>query len=375
MELQNKNLTVEEMKKISQDIILVESKKEEIDIDIFPLTFVEYYNSDIFKKKFKLMKPKDNIYNGLIPIISSGFYDSLEKQIVVFLDKLLFMQKLGSGHQLVDLVEVSYHEFRHGYQHQKLVKNYKSFESAIIFMETVISSSSLLHYNLYHDQYFKEIDANLFAIKKTEEVFKSNSQLYEQYRHYIESKKNEYEYDYMNYNFPFFFKKFNLIYQKHYSKISYAGTWLEAFYTKNGKFKTIAEIMNNQKFEKLDSRIKYVVLSSEEFINQLPFSTLDKDQKALIMKSLLYTYNMELKRKGYNEDNLKQGLISTKDFLISNQCLTNKVSYLLNQINRFGKTTIQKCDLQLSTKHYYEKLPNLIEQFDNSSKKSGQIKK
>lgn len=44
------DLSLNEMKKISHQIIESEEKKYNISIKVFPLTFIEYYNNYIFKK-------------------------------------------------------------------------------------------------------------------------------------------------------------------------------------------------------------------------------------------------------------------------------------------------------------------------------------
>lgn len=66
------DLSLNEMKKISHQIIESEEKKYNISIKVFPLTFIEYYNDYIFKKKFSLTK---KFALSLTPIIAGGFND------------------------------------------------------------------------------------------------------------------------------------------------------------------------------------------------------------------------------------------------------------------------------------------------------------
>ena len=49
-------LSMEDMKRISHEIIEEELGQAGIELNVFPLTFVEYYNSYVFNKKTNLIK-------------------------------------------------------------------------------------------------------------------------------------------------------------------------------------------------------------------------------------------------------------------------------------------------------------------------------
>ena len=54
--MNDNKLSIREMKEITNKIILEEEERTGIKLQVFPLTFIEYYNDFIFKGKFNLIK-------------------------------------------------------------------------------------------------------------------------------------------------------------------------------------------------------------------------------------------------------------------------------------------------------------------------------
>lgn len=168
-------LSMEDMKKISHEII-EELGQPSIELNVFPLTFVEYYNDYVFNKKYNLIKMASY---STIPLIADGFNDS-KGNIVIFLNRINKIEKIE--HKIFRLAQICYHEARHSMQQKFDNYSYDGFLRDIDhFLKTNID------YTLEHNKYSFEIGANLYAVRKAKEYLKTRyPDLYKKHKDEIE---------------------------------------------------------------------------------------------------------------------------------------------------------------------------------------------
>ena len=163
-----KKLSIKEMKEIANQIISKELEEYHLDVNFFPMTTFEYYMQYVPKSHF-------NDINSLIQLIKYPFttmyaYNLLFKNgkndIIILLDKF---KKIDS--QLFNLLDTCFHEIRHSIQQKFDSYSYAGFLKKV---EVFLRKCYQANYQLYHDCYSDEIDANMFAASKTKEFLKKN---------------------------------------------------------------------------------------------------------------------------------------------------------------------------------------------------------
>lgn len=316
-------LTIDDMKKISHEIIDGELEQNGITHDVFPLTFVEYYGDYIFNKKFRLTKMA--VYSA-IPLIAGGF-NNLEGNIVIFLNRIDKIEKIEN--KIFKLAQVCYHEARHSIQQKFDDYSYEGFLRDIdTFLSTKVS------YILKHDKYYFEIDANLYGVIKAKEYLKNRyPNLYEKYKDKIEIRENQYRFDYMTYDASDnvertiqMLKTMNTVNfnGSEERKIRNVSPVLEVFLNDDASFKKISEIVQNDKFRKLDKRIIYAFLSSKSFLEQINMDQLSLDELEIINESLHYTSTLYKKQSSKIEQVLRERDITYLEYLKSQKSLIKK---------------------------------------------------
>lgn len=317
MKLNNDRLSLRQMRELVRDIIDEESKKDGVDVDVYPITVLEYYGSDIFKEEYKLCK---NLKEKKAMIISDFKSDGFQKNniICVFLRKHNFLYKiLNIKWDLSTLVFNIYHEYRHIYQRQKF--NCSSYRYFCLFLDTINMQLSPDKYEDYHNDFFQEVDADVFGIFKAQECLKQSPDLYNKYKKYIDRRIEQAEFEYVNYDVQDFFEVFNNniqrnseFYQCIYNRDD---CFIKYFYNGDGSFKSMGEIFNC--YKEVDSQILYTILSSKCFIDSIDYSKLDVDEANLILEALQYSYGVEEKKYNYNKN------LSFRDYYCSfklNRC-------------------------------------------------------
>ena len=155
------NFDVNRLKEIAYEIFELEFGNSGIDLNFFPITFLEYYSDYVSDKK-----SIDKMFFGFIPVFHrGGFRVNETRDIVVFLHPTNNANLISK--KIFNLVKNCYHEIRHF--HQENLDAY-SYEGFLVEMENYISGCGLdIRYALHHDKYFVELDANLYGISKTKE--------------------------------------------------------------------------------------------------------------------------------------------------------------------------------------------------------------
>ena len=124
-------LDISQMKKMAHDIIGEEARKNNINVDIFPLTFVEYFSG--FEKregrKFKL-------YDAIRYVKCRGYFKNNYNDIYICLKSPTNIVLVDNYYEFVKLC---YHEFRHRMQDYFYKYSYEVFLKS---MEDIIRTAS-----------------------------------------------------------------------------------------------------------------------------------------------------------------------------------------------------------------------------------------
>lgn len=319
-------LDIKKMKEIAHDIIDEESKKNNINVNVFPLTFVEYREG--FEKregrKFKL-------YNAILYVGARGYYEVGSGNLYVCLENLGYLLKLDNEFKLA---EACYHEFRHRVQDNFDAYSYDGFLRDI---DNCIEKMKLSDYMLNHDSYSFEIGANMYAVSKAKEyIQKKYPQLYEELKDYIDRLEQKYTIDYLSYDASDTVERFiqrvkdrkkrdkNVGQKSDNGKIKKVEVppVLEIFLDDNQDFKKVSEIINNDKFKQLDQRIVSAMFSCRTFLDGLDMESLSLEELEVVSNALEYTNNVYKnqvnsldKFKPLNRDSFLKILKSEKSFI------------------------------------------------------------
>lgn len=359
MELENilnSNLTIEDMKKISKFIIEEEAKRENIEIEVLPITLVEWYKQDDFIKDFKLYNFSNKIISLSKPLINFGTNYLKSKKIYIFLNR--FKNNNLSLYSLFNLIFTSYHEFAHSCQvfnHDK----YSLDEYYIIFLENYLIKSNYTFYQKNHKNFFTEIDADYCAINKTESFFKKYPKLYKENKKIIEKTKKTSEINYINYDFQFIFDSFFKKYTKDVNKgnIDFDNNFFDFLFEKeSNKFKSIKEIMatsqNNKQFI-------FQIFVSKPFISQLDITKLDNYELDIFMYALLFSLDNEIIKHEKNKLFIKDINTVSQYNLVSSYLQINeqRIDYLNKILNEFYNINYLKDkNIYLIDKKIYKKI-------------------
>lgn len=319
------NRSLQELKNKCKLILQEESKQHGIDININPITIVEYYNSDIFKQQTKLKQIKEK-YTIIKPC---GFFDPKTEKIIVFIDRLTKHQKADSIYILPTILFAVYHEYKH--QLQFASKEISELEEFIIKLEKHIAANKTRDYNKNHEQYFIEISANLYAYNKTLEYIKNNEpNIYEQIKLYLETrwilntKQCQINYDPRK-TFDKFYKYYKF---KKIVMIYLDVAELDIFLDENNNFKTLKSIINSCRTKNIDKTIVLSILGSESYLNQLDISKLNNEEKQFMLNIIDNVLEEEFNRIQQNIKCYEERKVNRKIYLSSLSSILKKIRYL-----------------------------------------------
>lgn len=325
------NLNINEMKKIATEIINSESQKYNININVFPITNVEYYKNHVFNEPLNLAK---TAYKATMPLYAGGLNDQ-KGNTIIFLSNM--DKRINSNeNKIYRLVQACYHEVRHSVQQ---TFNKYSYEGFLNDIEHYL----IRHGDAYltkHDKYSFEIGANLYGTTKAKEYLQKNyPDEYEKLKEKIEKEYNEYKFDYLTYDatatIDRLFQTTKIISKvptisKKESEIS---PILAIFRNENNTFKSMDEITNNPIFHKLDQKIVSAIFSSKSFLQSINLENLTTDQIEIINNALAYTNTVYENQHKIIEDENSKNNITPLQYLKSQKDLLSKFVYCTNAIN------------------------------------------
>jgi len=368
-----KELTIKEMKKIAHEILEEETKKSNIKINMFPITFIEYYNSYVFKEKCKLTTLADYL---TLPLRAGGFND-LKGNIIIFIEYINKRKRLES--KLFRLAEICYHEARHSIQQEFDIYSYDGF---LYGLDEYIQSESTIDYKLEHDKYSFEIGANIYAITKAKDyLLKKYPNLYEKHQDEIDKLEKRYYYDYITYDAVDTIERFIEItkwkMQIHNANkiegLEKVSPILEIFLNDDLTFKKITEIIENQIFKTLDKRIIYAFLSSKSFLESIKIEELSNEELNLITEALKYTNTIYQNQQTKIEEYKKQKVITIKEYLSTQKSILKKLIFLeknlSKEIKQELKQSINITRNENRRQEHIKEIPNYLEKANNLVRK------
>ena len=286
------------IKRIINEIVSEEVNESNIQIEVNLITIYGYYKKIALTKTNTLLKKATYF---IMPMIKRDFTESYsEKRIVVFLKK--YNVFYSSDNDIIKIIRTTYHELRYIIK-TKYEKD--SYENFVITMERLVKS---ITYFENYDNYYTEIDANIYSIVKTIKYLKnSHPKIYKENKDKLEVIEEKYMLDYLNYNPTIAFDNYiaakktleNQNSEENLKLKEYENnTCINIFFNENYTFKPISEIINNGKFFKIDKRITSTIFSSKSFINYIDFEKLSSKELKILKENLKYTkdlYENEIK--------------------------------------------------------------------------------
>ena len=329
------DISIKEMKKIVYDVVLEELSNSDLKFNIFPITFVEYYNDYIFKGKFSLIR---KFSYSLIPIVNrnaSGFND-LGGNAVIFLNRVNKVKKVEN--KIFRLLNICYHELRHSEQQMFDVNSYDKFMNDI---EEFIQQFNSNDYRLLHDKYSYEIGANLYCVNKSSEYLKKKyPDLYEKEKEDIIKLQKEYYLDYATYDASDVFDRFlKTIRFKdfRYGVNGDINPILGIFLDEDNNFRRFDRIVNNKKFNSVDKRIVAAIFSSDTFLNEVDLDLLTLNELNILYDSLSYMDTI-----------YKNQVKIINDYELNDEDI-NKEKCFLEKVKRFEHGMIKKVFSKMSS--------------------------
>ena len=369
MTLNNVKDVINKMKALAREIAEEESRKYGININVCPMTIVEYYNSEIFKKNLFLSGISKLISGDIssltVPFKCDVFCQTGEGNIVAFIKYISKMQSLSSETILPDFIFSIYSELRYQYENMEKPEEL-TYEKFVLNVEKCISN---FDNSVNQSKLFSEISADLYGINMTIEYLEKNNQLSETFKNYLESRKKVYEYNFACYNFQWNFKRFNqIIIQNDLEQIQSFCNWFAIFYNEDKTFKNLNQILSNSNIKLIDNKVLVAILSSEDFLKSINFQELSNEYQCIIMEALKNAYHSELIKRKHNDNFYNHNLIDVKSWISLNIITFNNISYYLNTISKFLEI-MHKSDMNIDfLANYCESLNNFFEEDKLNSK-------
>lgn len=352
-------VSINEIKKMVEEISASESDKYGIDIKIWPLSFIDIFNSNFDRgTKYTLV---NRVYDYVNYSLCNG-YNNDKGTAVVYVDTLddkkarsslkdimnllileakydleqgynkilrknseylrllaerkdgyLFMYKGMITKDLFQVIKTCYHEARHSVQQTFDRYSYDRFLCDIerFYMKTDANKD----YVDNHDEYSFEIGANLYGVEMAREYLKKNyPKTYERERMVIDAIETRYKNDYILYNPSYTIDKViprirmlnpfgdNEIVK--YDFIKDTSPVLSIFLNGDGSFKRPSEVLTNEKYQSLDKRIVYAFFSSELFLKELGnIKDLTPEEVSILNEAMDYTNEVcRVQMRYYNDE-------------------------------------------------------------------------
>jgi len=198
MQLDNEREMVQRIKEMVRNIATEECNRYNIDIKFSPMTIIEYYKSDIFRKNLVLNSmPNHNFIT--IPFKHGAFYDAGNKEIALFVKNIKKINKEAIFPYFASLV---YHEVRHHIQNNEIANSKGvALDTFVLNLENIVSYFEPKDYSENYDDYFSEIDADLYGINSALSYLERNGILSEDSKQYLEKIREKYEGHLKTYDF------------------------------------------------------------------------------------------------------------------------------------------------------------------------------
>ena len=308
-------MNIKEIKKLVYQIVKEEIKEYQVPVEILPLTSIENIVEIILTNLKVYLKEKESLIYTLECIKSELYINKTNDAYYNYVSnklKILIKNNKGTNdiHFIWKLIKNIYHEYKHAIL-EKLVKkpSIETVEDLIYSIENIIDPTDD-YYRTYHDDFFEEIQANNYGIKKAEQFLKNNKhyqETYQKLKNIIELDKLLHEIYYRNYSFGLILVKVN---QDIKDNIRELNTYqddkhleiVRTLYDKKGKFKSLKELFQTNNWNLLSQEAQYLIIGSESYLDDFDYQNATKEELYLILDALSYILTLEYEKPKYNQE-------------------------------------------------------------------------
>lgn len=346
-------MEVLEIKKLIQAITTSVSEETNIKYKVNPITIREFYN-DQETYPFSLNTKKKYVQN-------CGGFNEKNGLITILIDENELSHP--TYELMMKYAQITFHELRHTMQNYEDKDSYKTF---FIKLDKIIQRHNYIEYQLEHDNFSYEIDANLYGITKAEKyIEKHYPDIYKtyklsSYKKIMDKKKDDATHKSLIYDHISRVDKIINAIKTNY--VAYPAIYphlphpMQIFLEKDGSYKKISNILNNPNFYKLDKKITYTILSTRFFLETINYEELSIPERKILLKALRYsvqkTHQTQEEIKSYQK---KYGSISTqiskeqnpiRRFQLNIEHIAIIINKLLNPVTDYRGNKIHKRKLQ-----------------------------
>lgn len=287
-------LTQDEAIDLMHEVIKQENKKYNLDVSFGTVHFktrlkhkLEKNNINL-EKGFKKWKKAFDIYENEKSTRAICFcYHSIRISLVT--DNHIIFKFLNNINKRLDILLTSYHEFFHALDDTKFADikdidlsttdiNFYTFFSIIEFM--IASEPEVItYYQNNHDDFIREIGADLYAIKQIIDKQILNKK---EKKKLLKLQKNVLN-RYNRYNTDFFVEQFFAYYSANWNNNrEFDKEIFNIFYSK-GHYRNINEIIKDSRFKLVDPKISEAIILSYSFLNTIDINQLDSESKEYLL--------------------------------------------------------------------------------------------
>ena len=342
-------VTMERQEKIDiikhhlNNVISEEQPKYQHVPEVFIYDRNEFFKDSLLSRLNKKMKlipnspPFEKIlnYTGDLEVpkyytysMAGGFTNG--KNITILMNDKTF--KNDFNEELYFKILSTFHEYRHVCQIENFdIKNIDKPITNFNHFQYLIEHNCKRYlppgYALAHDDFYFEIDANLYGIEMADQYCQKNNisagKFQQTYKQRQYSKQLTYNFD----NFIAMNRSISinpLVSNKLQKNPTYS-----LFFNKFGNFNKLSDIIKNPLFFSLGERLKMEMLTSENFISSINYNLNDIESNYLMklvdnkMKFLVNNYNK-------NREFFEQNIFDYNTFINNSANLLSRMEYLLN---------------------------------------------
>lgn len=310
-----KNLSIEDRKKIVYEIINGNLKK--YNINIYPVTYQEYFNE--LSEDVKLNLHDRVIYN------LHGYTHN--ENVVIFIDNAkYYSDSLAWG--IFHLISSTYHEAKHVIQKKMNSYSYDGFIREVDRAVQIIDKDD--YFSNYYSS-FCEIEADIYGTQNAKQYMQQKYPvLYKKIHRKIDKQEVKQNYDYIMYDTMYIVNRFIKLIKSNVeftdkNPIKEVCPALDIFLNENREFKILNEIIENNKFKELDSKIVYSVLSSDSFFESINIEELSNEELEMILNALKYKHKTYQKQSMFVEESLSKKVIDKRIYYYDQRNILNQL--------------------------------------------------
>lgn len=310
--MNNDILTQAEAIELMKEIIQKENQKYNLDVNFGIVDFKTRLKHKLnqnqihLEKGFKKWVKVFDIYEHQKSVVAiCVFYRSI--RIAFITDSHIIFKFLNDIHKRLDILLTSYHEFFHAKDDINVVDfidndlsiNDINFYTFFSIVEDMIASEPevVTYYRNNHDDFIREMGADLYAIEQTIDKHNLNSK---EKKKLLKMKKDVLN-KYNRYNTDFFVDQFFTYYISNWNNNRELDKEIFNIFYSNGHYRNLNEIVKNPKFELVYPKISEAIILSYSFLNTIDINQLNNDTK----EYLLNIINNKIKNLSLIVDNKK----------------------------------------------------------------------